>query len=318
MAPFCGEVLSSATGPLDLVRPDRLALMVALYGCGALLCREVARRTGSGLVGLLLLGAAYGVWEEAFVDRYWFLPSFWDEAGIGAYGVVGHTNVLLAAHLTAFHAGVSMACSVLLVEWWAPRWRDRAWAGRPGLTLASVALASTPLLYGELDAPAPPLGLAVAAVALVGLMVAALLLGRARSTPPVRTTPEPGRGPRLGLALVAFGSVLGHWVVTYGVAMTAVPWPLGVVASLVPLGLGVLAVRTMARAGPYGSDGRAVVAGVLVFFALLDAFVGLVAARWDLLGSVVLTVAGVVWLGRGRGSHVPSTELPTPPPERTS
>lgn len=61
LAPFLAEVLSTSTPPLDLLVPWNLVLLASLYGCGALLCREVARRHRLGLPGLVLLAAAYGV-----------------------------------------------------------------------------------------------------------------------------------------------------------------------------------------------------------------------------------------------------------------
>ena len=82
--------------------------MIALYGCGALVCREVVHRFGLGVAGLVLLGVAYAVWEEALVDRYWFFPRFWAESGVGDYSVWWHTNVLLALHLSVFHAAISL------------------------------------------------------------------------------------------------------------------------------------------------------------------------------------------------------------------
>jgi hypothetical protein len=86
LAPVLGEWLSTATAPLDmLLWPPALVLLVSLYGCGALLCREIARRHGLGLRGLCLLAAAYAVFEEALVDRFWFHPRPADEGGLGTY-----------------------------------------------------------------------------------------------------------------------------------------------------------------------------------------------------------------------------------------
>lgn len=114
LAPFLGECMSGATPPLDLLLPWNLALFVALYGCGALLCREVVVRRGLGLAGLLWMGAAYGVYEEALVDRFWFSPTAWHDLGVGGYGVLWHTNVLVAVHLTLFHVAATVAGSVVL------------------------------------------------------------------------------------------------------------------------------------------------------------------------------------------------------------
>ena len=95
-APYLGEVLSTATSSIELLLPWNLALFVALYGSGALLCREMAHRWGLGLPGLALLGAAYGVYEEALVDRFWFNPGYAHDTGVGDYAQVWHTNLLLA------------------------------------------------------------------------------------------------------------------------------------------------------------------------------------------------------------------------------
>src|SRR3954451_15859522 len=65
LAPYFGEGLSGSTPPLELLLPWNLAFMAALYGCGALICRDVAHRAGLGFVGLVLLATAYAVWEEA-------------------------------------------------------------------------------------------------------------------------------------------------------------------------------------------------------------------------------------------------------------
>ena len=47
-----------------------------MYGGGALLVRELTRRSGRGGLTLLLLGAAYGVVEEGLGDMSLFNPNF--------------------------------------------------------------------------------------------------------------------------------------------------------------------------------------------------------------------------------------------------
>jgi len=304
VAPYFGEGLSGATPPLDLVLPWNLAFMVALYGCGALVCREVAHRFGLGFAGLCLLGVAYGVWEEALVDRYWFYPRFWRDSGIGSYSVVWHTNVLIAVHLTAFHTAISICSSVLVVEWLVPRRRDRPWVCRPGLGVVAVALAATPLIYGEFD-QRPPIPVLLAATGLAGLaVVAAFLVGRRVAS---RHATD-GRRPRRGLGIIAFGCVLAHWVATYGIAHANLPWPLGVSIAVAPILIGVLLIRRMAATGPYGADGVRTVAGLLSFFVLLDVVVGL-GGRYDLTVSGLATAYAI---HRLRKRYLSPTDTVTP------
>jgi hypothetical protein len=290
LAPFFGEALSGSTPPLDLVLPWNLALMAGLYGSGALICREVARRFRLGLLGLGLLGAAYGVYEEALVDRYWFYPQFWDEVGVGSYSRVWHTNVLLAVHLTAFHAAVSIGSSILIMERLFPAHRARAWAGRRGLGVAAVVLGVVvPFAYGEQARP----GLLVLVVA-GGLCV--LLVGCAFLAPRPRRRPRrPRRGPRRGVGLVAFFGTAAHFILVYALPSTGVRWPAGVVISLAPIAAATLLIRRMTGGGPYGPDGLRVVTGILAFFVALDVVVGL-GGRYDLIAGGLATALGLRWL----------------------
>ena len=284
LAPFLGETLSTSTPPLDLLLPWNLLLLSALYGSGALLCRELARRHRLGLPGLGLLAAAYAVYEEALVVGSWFDPGYQDDAGIGAYSRVWHTSLLLAAHLTAFHVAVSICCSVLIVERLFPGHRERAWAGRRGLVLAALALfVVVPLGYA--DTPRGPTGPVLAAAGLGLLLLAAALLPRRRPGRPGR---ERRWEPRLA-GPVAFLGAAAHFVLVYAVPSTGLPWPVGVLVALVPIAAAALVLRPMTASGDaYGPVGLRIVTGILAFFVVLDAVVGL-GGRYDLTVAAIGT-----------------------------
>jgi len=304
VAPYLGEVLSTAKSPLELLLPWNLALLVPLYGGGALLCRELAHRWGLGLPGLALLGAAYGVYEEALVDRFWFDQRYADATGVGGYGQVWRTNVLLAAHLTAFHAAVSICASILIVTWLFPDCRDRTWVGGRGLVATGIAMLLVLVVTYE-DYVRPPSGpLTAACVALASLVAAASRTRRgARRSPRTSGT----RRRSLLLGLVAFTCTAAHFVLTYAVPSTGLPWPAGLVVALSPIGAGVVAVRCLATTGPLGHDGLWVVTGILGFFILLDAFVGL-GGRYDLTIGAPFAALFLAWLHRRLGaSAVPTS-----------
>jgi hypothetical protein len=252
----------------------------------------VAYRFGLGFSGLVVLAIAYAVWEEALVDRYWFLPRFWEDSGVGTYSVVWHTNVLLALHLTFFHTAVSMCASILVVEWLAPHSRQRAWVGRPGLAVAGVVLAVTPLIYGEFDQRPPTPVLAAAAALLASVVATAFLLGRGLIPIPSWTSAKGPHRPRRGLGMIAFVCVLAHWIATYTVAETGLPWPLGVTIAQLPVAVGLFLLPHLTRSGPYGNDGVRVVVGLLTFFVFLDILVGLL-GRYDMIVGAALTAWGI-------------------------
>ncbi|GAA4965408.1 hypothetical protein GCM10025331_67070 [Actinoplanes utahensis] len=285
VAPFFGEVLSTATPPLDLILPWRFPVVVALYGCGALLCREIAHRFKLGLPGLCLLAAAYAVYEEGLVDRFWFDPRYWADVGVGSYSEVWHTNLLIASHLTVFHVAVSVCSSVLVVEWLFPAHRNQPWTGRRGRTLAGLALLGVlPLTYT--DFARVPAGQMLAAGGLCLLLIAAAFLIPRRRRPPRAVIREPRR--RL-VGLIAFAGTAAHFVLVYTVPSTGLAWPAGMVVTLAPVAAAALLINRLAAGdGAYGPDGLWAVTGIVAFFLMLDALVGL-GGRYDLTAGALAT-----------------------------
>ncbi|MBN8866834.1 MAG: hypothetical protein J0H98_04720 [Solirubrobacterales bacterium] len=291
VAPFFGEALSGSTPPLDLLLPWNLALMVGLYGCGALICRELVCRYRLGLIGLILLGAAYGVYEEGLVDRFWYSPDFWDQVEVGSYSVVGQTNLLLAVHLTIFHTAVSICSSVLIVERVFPGERERPWLGRRGLIVTGLVLGvAVPLVCGEF--PWPSALALVAAACVMALLVAAAFWARRFDF-----AARPVGPPRRGLAWVAFAAVTIHWFVVYSLPSTGIAWPVGIPLAVAPIAVGAWFVAARATGDRYGRDALRVISGILSFFIVLDVFVGL-AGRYDMVLGGLATAFALRWLWR--------------------
>jgi hypothetical protein len=78
LAPAIGELLSGSSPPLEFFFPPSLILLALMYGCGALVCREMVVRWGKGWLSLLLLGIAYGIYEEGIVLRSFFNSAWQD------------------------------------------------------------------------------------------------------------------------------------------------------------------------------------------------------------------------------------------------
>jgi len=77
LAPILGEVFSFNTPPLAFILdPGKLIFEPALYGSGALLIREIARRRALGWPAILVMGAGYGVLEEAIFIHSWLFHQY--------------------------------------------------------------------------------------------------------------------------------------------------------------------------------------------------------------------------------------------------
>lgn len=304
LAPILGEWLSTATPPLDMVLfPPGTVVVVALYGCGALLCREIAYRNGLGLRGLCVLAAAYAVFEEALVDRWWFDSRSAEEGGIGHYSEVWHVNILLATNLTLFHVAVSIVSTIVIVELLFPEYRHRTWVGRRGLGVATVVfLVVPPVLYGEysLD-PMPQLALAAA------LMVVLVLIGvRLRGRPSLWDSRAPLRPARRGVAPVAFLATAAS-VLPMGLSETDTPWPVALVAVVIPIPIAILALRNRVSGPVFARDGLRVVTGIVGFWCLMAMAVGL-AGRFDLTLGALAVLVLLWWLRhRVRAADDPAT-----------
>ena len=137
LSPVVGEMLLGATSADALALLPILAL---LYGGGALLIRDLVRRTGRGWGAILLLGAGYALLEEGLLDQMLFNEHYSDHydmvtvtyvpfLGTGLYGLLS---------VLAVHALWSMAVPIALMEALVPDRAQQPWLGRPGLSATVV------------------------------------------------------------------------------------------------------------------------------------------------------------------------------------
>jgi hypothetical protein len=73
VAPLVTEFL---LGDFPVTWLPLLIMLAPMYGGGALLIRELTRRSGRGWPTILLLGVAYAIIEEAFTTQSLFNPHY--------------------------------------------------------------------------------------------------------------------------------------------------------------------------------------------------------------------------------------------------
>lgn len=173
IAPVFSEMVSGSTPLNKYLSPFSILILGMLYGSGALLIREMLIRWGRSWRGLLLLGMAYGIYEEGLVVRSFFDPGWKDLGQLGVYGRVGGVNWVWAEHLTIFHMLISIAASIVFVEILYAGRRAESWIGPRGLTWNAAAfVVSLPigvLVNPGYDAPDGWLGVCWLAIALLAL-----------------------------------------------------------------------------------------------------------------------------------------------------
>src|SRR5713226_8351264 len=279
LSPIIAEMLSGSTPPLEWLNPMAALLLIWLYGSGVLVMRETSVRWKTGWPGVLLLGAAYGIIEEGLAVKSFFDPGWMDLGTLGWYGPWLDVNWVWAVWLTIYHAVVSIAIPIFLMEWIWPRVRGRPLTSRRGYMTAIALLAGATVFINVLLTPYRPsvwhlLGAFAAVVFLV--WAARHQAARLWALIPARKLP---RSPRV-YALAGFGFLMGSFLL-YGGGPFFGGFP--IVTTLegmaVLLAVMLLVRRTSANPIRWARQRFAFVAGCLGFLIALDVFLELAGVR---------------------------------------
>ncbi|MCO6007093.1 hypothetical protein NE236_19105 [Actinoallomurus purpureus] len=228
LAPAIGELLLGNLRFGEAV--VALPLLGLMYGSGALLIRETARRAGRGPTTMLILGLAYGLVEEGLADQMLFHRYYAgnDEMGDTYVAALGMGGWLTIGVLT-MHAVWSTNVGIALIEALVPERADAPWLGRKGLgaTAALFAVGVVAVTWGSYHderffaAPAQLLG----TVAVIAVLVVVAFRRRPAGA-------LPGTAPRPAVvgvvAFVASGAFLftaelpGWWNVAAAVSLLVV------------------------------------------------------------------------------------------------
>ena len=259
LAPLVGEYLLGNTPVID---PGALALLAPMYGGGAVLVREVARRAGRGWPAILAFAAAYALLEEGPIDMMLWNPGYGGfdmrAAYAGTFVPALGTSVQLLQDVLSMHGIWSICVPIAVVEAFA-RPHDRPWLGNRGLSVVGVVFVLGSLLLcamqiGSTGFVAAPGELAWSLAAIGGLVVLGV---RSGGRPGSRRDVAAPRPWAVGFAAFAFTSV--YWArEALGEAVAA--W--GLVAGwcvLVAAGA-ALCVR-WSRARDWGASHRLALAG---------------------------------------------------------
>ncbi len=257
------------------------------YGSGAVLIREVARRTGRGWPTILLLGLAFGLIEEGLLTQSLFNPHYLG-LDLLSYGHVGWLGIGLpwTVFVLTLHVVWSIATPIALVE---GLWPGREpWSGRIALGVSTGllvlgALAITGVSWSSSGFLAGPGQLVGSAVLAVVVVLVALRRPRVEEPRPPRPV-LPAAAVSLVLATIfqlvqhVGPSTLPAWTTTAillvllaGAVVAATRWRLDV------LGLAIGAVLTYAwvglanalRVGPTAVIEQAVIIAVALAVAAL-------------------------------------------------
>ncbi|MFF5229454.1 hypothetical protein [Dactylosporangium sp. NPDC000521] len=189
LAPVVAEV-TLGTVPLRLAWA--WLVFAPVYSAGALLVREVVRRTGGGYPNLLLMGVAYGLLEEGLALQSLTSPHLYHAAD-WAPRLLGVNTAYTELNLV-YHAVFSIAVPVALTELCFARHGTAPYLRRGGVIAAGVVTLLGAALLRLAVPPSEDLGYTMPLPAVLGITAAiavvATLALRVR-VPPARSAVPP-------------------------------------------------------------------------------------------------------------------------------
>ncbi|MBB6670326.1 hypothetical protein H7C19_06455 [Cohnella nanjingensis] len=196
LAPWVGEFLLGVSPLRNILG---FPLILPLYGGGALLVRELTRRTGRGWPTLFLLAAAYGVIEAGLVDQSLFNPAFLglESQKITPIPVLG-ISAYNALAFVAGHVIWSIGVPIAIVEMLTPARMTAPWLGKVGLSitgglyLVGCAIVFNFIYADEKFVASPAQRIGAPAVALTLIAIAFVInKNKDLAAPSARPVPKP-------------------------------------------------------------------------------------------------------------------------------
>jgi hypothetical protein len=196
LSPMVAEFL---LGDFPLSKIGILLILAPFYGGGAILIREITRRTGRGWPTILTLALAYGIFEEAFTTQTLFNPDYLglhlhllEPAFIPTLGISAWWTIFVLTLHTVWSISVPIAIMEALV----PRRAQMPWLKWLGLSIVAVlfVLIACMMTVHSIQSDshhfmASNKQFAVSAVCCVVVAIAAFLLPRRRDDRSARNTP---------------------------------------------------------------------------------------------------------------------------------
>jgi hypothetical protein len=292
LSPFVGEFL------LGNVSIDALPIglvMAPMYGGGAVLIREAARRAGKGWPTIFLLALAYGMIEEGLACQTLFNPSYFGlnllrEAYIPALGI----GLWWTLFVLTLHAVWSICTPIAIIESFVPERATAPWLGWPGLVVASVLYLLGLVIifagtYRQEHFIATPTQLLSAVACALALIATAFAIRQPR---PWSDRPVPGPW-QVGTFAFLTASLF------FGLRYVLADWPLVCAYLMLSALVAVMVLRWSGRIGWRGAHRLSLAGGALLTYAwhsFPEKPVLGSAGTIDLVGNVVFSIAAVALL----------------------
>jgi hypothetical protein len=307
VAPIVGELLPGVSSPFKFINPITSFFLFALYGGGAILCRELTVRTGRGWPTILGLSAVVVLLKEGVMTASLFSPDL--PGSLANYGRFLGVNWVWLVQSLLFESVFALAIPILMVNLLFPQRRNEAWLNTTGALWAIGLLLSSLLLSVFFVSSYHPWFLYY----LITLAVAAGIAVGAINLPyTFRLTTNRAVAAPYIFGILAFLGTLAFAVITW--LLPHSPFPALVEIAVLVILAGYIGKTVLEMSGNaqkwMDSQQAALLSGALAFYVLLAPF-----KEWfppegqEMHGMTFIAVGAVVflvglnWLVRSRNTQ---------------
>jgi hypothetical protein len=308
LAPLIAEFL---LGDFSIRMLPLLIVFAPMYGGGAVLIREITRRTGRGWPTMLLLATAYAIVEEAYTTQSLFNPNS-AGARLLDHGFIPSLGILLnwTLFVLSIHVVWSVATPILIAEGIAAERRTRPWLKMPGLAITVVLFLLGGAMTTNYSLHASPFRASVAQLASAGVFVVIAIVAAFAFRPASMSVSANGETPTPwlvgGFAFIASAALVAIEARGRGGHLTATQGLVGqIVCELMAI---VLISRWSRWRGWESAHYLAIALGTSLTYAAFGLYafaveghthLGTPTGPIDIAGQIVLTLVVVALIGWG-------------------
>ena len=170
------ELVSGSTRIFAFLNPFQLIFLILGYGLAVLALREYIVRRSVGLMGMMFLGLAYGIYNEGLWAKTMILPDHLPILQFDLYGRFIDINFAWTLFICLYHALAAVVLPILIVHLRYPELRDTPWMSKRGSMALGIGLFALSVV--SFLSPLRLTGAPFQLVVLLFLMAAAIAVSR--------------------------------------------------------------------------------------------------------------------------------------------
>jgi len=311
LAPIIAEVLSGATRVSFIFA---LIPEIMVWGCGALIIREMVRRRHLPWTSMLLMGLGLSIAEEFVIQQTSLAPLPWISGPI--YGRALGVNWLYFLFMLGYESVWVVLVPVHLTELIFWRRGHQPWLRTRGLIISGLIFIvgsfaawyawikrARPIVFHVPVYDPPKLTLLLGLLAIAGLVAIALNLGSSPTTS-ANEAPNPWVSALFALAFGFPWYVLLGFVFTPNFKFRALPFWIPMLAGIAWAGAAFLLFRRWSSSAGWDDRHRYALIFAAILVCMIAGFLG--SSTWpriDVIGKSVLDIMAVVLLLLLGGLH---------------